>query len=67
LTGNSKFTGFDFIVDEFTGNFSGGSVGSLTINKKLSLNASGASILNYKGNPEILQQVLSGGSFINKL
>lgn len=67
LTGNSKFTGFDFIVDEFTGNFSGESVGSLTINKKLSLNASGASILNYKGNPEILQQVLSGGSFINKL
>jgi preprotein translocase subunit SecA len=55
------------IVDEFTGNFSGGSVGSLTINKKLSLNASGASILNYKGNPDILSQVLVGGSIINKL
>lgn len=67
LSGESIFSGFDFFVNDFIGEFSGNSVASISINSKLSITASGSSILNYKGNPEILLQVLSGGSVINKL
>lgn len=67
MSGASNVSGFNCIVDEFDGDFSGASMVKLSIEKTIRLVASGASILQYRGNASIANQDLSGGSSIKKV
>lgn len=66
LSGGGSAKGFDFIINDFVGELSGGSSAELTVNNSISLEASGGSKLSYKGDAEIKKQNLSGGSKIIK-
>lgn len=61
-SGASNILDFGFSADIFSANFSGGSTGSVTVKKEISIEASGASTLLYKGAAIIANQNLSGGS-----
>lgn len=64
MSGASNFSGFDCVVDDFDGDFSGASTAKLTIENTIRMEASGASSLKYKGNAIIEEQDLSGESSI---
>lgn len=63
-TGASEMTGFDFSTDQLTADLNGASELNLTVNEEMSVEASGASIVRYRGNAVITYQNLSGGSKI---
>ena len=65
MSGSSSMKGYDFSTDNFDGEFSGGSIAELYVHKTLKLEASGGSILNFKGDPSILKAELTGGSEMN--
>lgn len=62
--GASMMTGFNFVTNNLTANVYGASNISLTVNQKLNVTASGASIVYYKGNGIIESQKLSDTSKI---
>ncbi len=66
-TGASTFKGFEFATNELNADLRGGSELSLTVNEKLSIKASGASTVYYKGQGTIENQNLSGNSKILKV
>lgn len=63
-SGASSISDFGFSTDYLQVNFSGASLASLTVNDKMDITASGASIIRYKGDGVINSQNLSGGSQI---
>ena len=65
--GASNMEGFDFATNDFTADLEGGCNVYVTVQGKLSVEASGASTVYYKGNGIVEEQDLSGGSQIIKM
>lgn len=65
-SGGSIIKDFDAVMDVCKADVSGGSIVSLTVNKELTADASGGSILTYKGAGIIKSVDTSGGSIIKK-
>lgn len=65
-SGASDIKNYDLIVDNCLAKLSGASDVRITINKSISATASGASSLNYKGNPERREVNTSGASNISQ-
>ena len=65
-SGASIIGDYDFSTENLNINLTGASNASLTINEKMDVIASGASVLSYKGPADIDSQNLSGGSQIIK-
>lgn len=65
-SGASDVKGYDLVVDNCSANLSGASDINVTINKSVSAKATGASSLNYKGNPERNDIRTSGASSISQ-
>ena len=65
-SGGSIFKDFEFEVNTCAVEASGGSIISLSVNKELKADASGGSIINYKGTGVITSVDASGGSSIKK-
>lgn len=67
MSGASATSNYDFATNHFEGDYSGSSTANITVNNSIKIDASGASVLKYKGNAEIIQQNLSGGSSVKKV
>ena len=66
LSGASSFLGDSFVVKELDFSASGASEASkIQVTDALSIRMSGASKLNYKGTPRLLESKLGGGSTVN--
>lgn len=65
-SGGSIFKDYGFAVNSCAVEASGGSIISLSVNKELKADASGGSIINYKGSGVITSVDASGGSSIKK-
>jgi hypothetical protein len=65
-SGASKFKGFDLVTDFCNASASGASDIRITVNKELSVHASGASDIDYKGNGVIRDLKTSGASSVSK-
>ncbi len=63
--GASDLKNYDLVVDNFIAQLSGASDAKLTVKKSISAKASGASSLNYRGNPEVRDVSSSGASNIS--
>ena len=66
LDGNCELSDYDLSVDTLKIDLSGNSNAYLTVNNSISIDASGNSVLSYKGNASIAHQKLSSGSKIVK-
>ena len=66
VSGASDFKSYDFTADDCTARASGASDIRVTVNRELSADASGASSVNYKGNPSVREARSSGASSISK-
>jgi hypothetical protein len=66
VSGASQIDGYELDVEMLVADLSGASRCQITITESLSLEASGASTLRYKGEPDIIREDLSGGSSIQK-
>lgn len=66
LTGNSELADYDLSVDSLKIELSGNSNAYLSVNNSISVDASGNSVLSYKGNANIVHQKLSSNSKIIK-
>lgn len=66
-SGASAFKDYGFATDNLAAEISGASNLHLTVNEKISIDASGASSLQYKGAAVIQHQHLSGASSIKKV
>lgn len=64
-SGGSDFDAYDFEVKEAVVSASGGSDSNIHVTESLQVNASGASDVNYKGNPTKTKLKSSGASDIN--
>ncbi|MDB4293186.1 DUF2807 domain-containing protein [Maribacter sp.] len=64
LSGSSEIVDYDLAVSQLNMDLSGASEAFLSVSESIAIEASGASILNYKGNPVITKQELSGASEI---
>jgi hypothetical protein len=67
LSGASKYHAQSLESQTAEVDFSGASKGTISVQKSMKVNLSGASSLNYSGNPSITSQSISGGSSLNKL
>jgi hypothetical protein len=66
LSGASDVNAFDLAVDNCTVHSSGSSDVHITVNKELSVNASGSSDVFYKGGAEVVRTRTSGSSSVSK-
>lgn len=66
-TGASSINGFDMVADNLFANLTGASNVNVTVNEEITIVATGASNLNYKGDAVIISQNLTGASTVNKL
>ncbi len=66
LSGASKLKDYDLTIENLNIELSGASSADLTVQNEISIDASGASRLNYKGNASITNIDLSGDSKLNK-
>ncbi|MEM1336426.1 MAG: head GIN domain-containing protein [Bacteroidota bacterium] len=66
LSGSSDLKDFDLQVQRLDIDLSGSSDAFLFVNRSIEIDASGSSRLNYRGNPEILRQNLSGSSELRR-
>ena len=66
LSGASQAVNFSMVCDHLKAVFSGASRASVTVNSTLSATLSGASVLNYGGNPVIIHSNLSGASVLRQ-
>jgi len=64
-SGASDLKSYEFIVQNCLANLSGASDVAITINNSVSCSASGASILQYEGNPERKDVATSGASAVS--
>lgn len=67
LTGAGKLFAFDFVVGDYKINTSGATHCEINVLKNLAVNSSGASEVNYRGNPSSVSNNKSGASSINKV
>ncbi len=65
-SGGSDFSGYDLVTETCVASGSGGSDMQITVNKELSVNASGGSDVHYKGSAVIRETKSSGGSSVSK-
>jgi hypothetical protein len=65
-SGGSHVEAFDYAADDVNVKASGGSHAEITVNKTLTADASGASHINYKGNPTSINQNSSGASKVER-
>ncbi len=65
-SGGSDFHGYDLNADNCTLDASGGSDMYITVNKELTIKASGGSDVSYKGSPVIKDMNVSGSSDVSK-
>jgi hypothetical protein len=65
LSGASQINAFDLTVEASELSLSGASIAKVWVTKSLNVDASGASSVRYKGNPEIRKQ-LSGASTLRQ-
>ncbi|HEV8081679.1 MAG TPA: head GIN domain-containing protein [Chitinophagaceae bacterium] len=65
-SGASDVKNYDLVVENCIARISGASDVKITINNSISASASGASSLNYKGNPEKKEVATSGASSISQ-
>jgi hypothetical protein len=65
-SGGSVFKDYDIAVNNCNVDASGGSIINITINKQLKADASGGSVVQYKGTGVIMSVDASGGSSIKK-
>lgn len=63
LTGASQLSGFDYPVELASLVFSGASMGKISSSQRLQVNASGASVITYRGNPQLVLDV-TGASVV---
>ena len=61
-SGGSIFRNYDFSANELVAYLSGGSLGFITVNQEIEVNASGGSTLHYKGEAIVVKEYLSDGS-----
>jgi len=66
MSGASQMSGHGMVCDNLIANFSGASVATLTVQETLSVKLSGASTLNFAGNPEIIFYDVSGASVVRR-
>ncbi len=66
VSGASDFKSYEFTAENCTARASGASDIRVTVNRELSADASGASSVNYKGNPSVREARSSGASNISK-
>lgn len=66
LSGDSELKDYDLAVEELILDLSGDSEAYLTVSETIDVDASGDSVLNYRGNAEIIRQRLTGDSRIRK-
>ena len=66
LRGSSELIDYDFNIDALDIRLSGASDAYLKVTESIDIRASGASVLNYKGNAVVNNKDLSGASKINK-
>lgn len=66
LSGDSTFKDYDLEVEDLTLRLSGDSAAFLTVSETIDIDASGDSVLNYRGEGEVIRQRLSGDSRIIK-
>ncbi len=64
LSGSSNVGGYDLSVNKLNIELSGASEAFCTVNESIDIEASGASVLNYKGSASIIHKELSGASEI---
>ncbi|MEO5648656.1 MAG: head GIN domain-containing protein [Ginsengibacter sp.] len=65
-SGASDIKNYDLVADNCIANLSGASDVKLTVNKSVSVKASGASTFNYKGSPDIREVNTSGASSVSQ-
>jgi hypothetical protein len=65
ISGASSLSGFDYPVRQAEVVASGASTAGVTVSDNLTVNATGASIITYRGNPEV-DNTISGGSAVHK-
>jgi hypothetical protein len=66
-SGASVLSDYEFITKRIRADLSGASNAALTIEDEIDIEASGASILRYKGDAVVIHQDLSGASSIKKM
>lgn len=66
-SGSSLVKDYSFETNQFTADLDGASELHLTVNERMDITASGASMIYYKGNAQINSQNLSGASQIIKM
>lgn len=66
VTGASDFKSYDFVAEDCQARASGASDIRITVNKELSVDASGASSINYKGSPAVRELRSTGASSVSK-
>lgn len=66
ISGSSDLLDYDLNISNLNINLYGASTASLSVNESISIKASGASVLNYKGDATIQESELSGSSSIIK-
>ena len=67
ISGGSQLQDYGLEVNQAKFDLSGGSYGNITVNQVLDVEASGGSVLRYKGNGHTNQVQLSGGSQVLKM
>ncbi len=67
LTGASEIKDYGFETNSLTIDLSGASEAKLTVENEISITASGASLLRYKGSAAIIESNLSGASDVEKV
>ena len=66
VSGASDFKSYDFVAQDCSARASGASDIKITVNRELSVDASGASSINYKGSPAVRELHSSGASSVSK-
>lgn len=66
VKGDSQIRSYNFAIKTLNINLSSDSEAYLTVTEELSVSASGDSVMNYKGNPTINSQSLTGDSKLRK-
>ncbi len=66
LSGDSELKDYDMSVEDLILKLTGDSEAFLSVSETIDIDASGDSVLNYRGNAEIIRQRLSGDSKVKK-
>ena len=67
ISGSGDIDGNDFHINNATVNISGSGKATINVTNNLKATISGSGVLNYRGNPAIIESDVSGSGKINKL